>query len=467
MISNELLASFSEHVAVISDDGGRLKYKELLECSQELVGEIEQRSLVFCMTKNTLGSFLGYIAFITNNIVPLMLDSELDQQLLDNLIARYHPDYLWISNKKVNYINMGKLVNSKFGYSLIKLNCKTTYLIHNELCLLLTTSGSTGSQKLVKLSYENIYSNAESISNYLTISDQDRPITSLPMHYSFCLSIINSHIIKGATILLTNKSLIEKKFWLFFQKHKATSLSGVPYTFEILNKIHFIKMDLTSLKEVTQAGGRLNDNINREISEFCHRTGIKFFIMYGQTEATARISYLPYEDSIKKLGSIGKSIPGGKLSLIDDYGNVINEYDEEGELVYKGKNVSLGYSENIKDLSLGDENKGVLFTGDIAKRDRDGYYYITGRKTRFIKLFGHRISLDEIENLLKNLLTDCACIGKNDDEIIIFITDSKMKDQTVHYISNKTKINSRAFSIRVTNEIPKNSYGKTIYSQLI
>ena len=466
MIKYALLATFSENVAVISIDSKQYKYKELLEHTQEIAKKLEPRSLVFCLSQNSIGSLVGYLSFITNNVVPIMLDSSLDHELLDNLIITYKPEYIWLPEKNTNTIKGGELIINILGYSLVKLSSSKGYLLHDDIGLFLTTSGSTGSPKLVKLTYENIYSNAESISEYLSIDEKERPITSLPMHYSFGLSIINSHLIKGATILLTNNSLMEKEFWSFLKTYKATSLSGIPYSFEILKKLRFFNMDLTHLKTITQAGGKLNDDLNREFSEFSKKSGKRFFVMYGQTEATARMSYLPHEQSITKLGSMGIAIPGGEFSLINENGNIIEESDREGELVYKGKNVSMGYAECGEDLARGDDNNGVLVTGDMAKRDRDGYYYIVGRKKRFLKLFGNRVNLDETERLLKNIIPDCACAG-DDDKMIVYITESNRVEEIRQYISLKTGINPIGFDVKIINKIPKNSSGKTIYSKLI
>jgi len=465
MITREKLTPYSKNIAVVTKDGSQYSYKEILSTTDVISENIENRSLVFCLAQNSPGSLAGYLAFVQNKIVPLMLNSDLDSELLDKLIITYKPEYLWVPKKDKNLINSGKVVLNILDYSLIKLSFNKEYLLHDDLGLLLTTSGSTGSPKLVKLTYENIFSNAESISKYLSIDENERPITSLPMHYSFGLSIINSHMIKGATILLTDSSLMKREFWSFLQTYKATSLSGIPYTFEILKKLRFFKMDLPYLKTITQAGGKLNDDLNLEFSEFCKNEGKRFFVMYGQTEATARMSYLPHEYSITKLGSMGIVIPGGEFSLIDENGNIIEEHGKKGELVYKGKNVSMGYAFSRADLAKGDENNGVLVTGDIAKRDRDGYYYIVGRKKRFIKLFGNRVNLDETERLLKNVISDCACSGR-DDEMVIYITDKNKLKKINRYIAEKTSINHQAFIVKYVTEIPKNSSGKTIYSKL-
>ena len=465
MISFKHLSIFSENIAVLTVDGNKYKYKDILEYSKKISNNIKNRSLVFCLAHNSIGSLAGYLSFVLNKIVPVMLDSNLDSELLEKLIRTYKPDYLWVPKKDKDLINRREIVINILDYSLIKLSYSNEYLLHNNLGLLLTTSGSTGSPKLVKLTYENIYANAESISDYLSIDENERPITSLPMHYSFGLSIINSHLIKGATILLTNNSLMEREFWSFLKEQKATSLSGIPYSFEILKKLRFFNMDLPHLKTITQAGGKLNDGLILEYAEYCKNKGNRFFVMYGQTEATARMSYLPHEYSINKLGSMGIAIPGGEFSLIDEDGNIIDEHEIEGELVYKGNNVSMGYATCGDDLTKNDDNNGTLVTGDMARMDSDGFYYIVGRKKRFIKLFGNRVNLDETETLLKNIISDCACSGQ-DDELVIYITDDKEIINVKKYISQKTGINHQAFNVKYVPEIPKNSSGKTIYSKL-
>ena len=453
------------NLAVICDDGKRLSYNDMYEKGKEITKDLKHRTLVFCLCGNNIASLVAYNSFINKKIVPLMLDERLDQLLLRKLVINYKPKYLWLSKSNSFYFKSYKQILQFQGYVLLG-DCENKAIIENDkLALLLTTSGSTGSPKLVRLSYDNILSNAKSISEYLSIDEKERPITSLPMHYSFGLSVINSHLIKGATILLTNRSLVEKTFWSFLQAQKATSISGIPYTFEMLKKLRFFNMVLPFLKTITQAGGKLNDDLNREFSKYCQKTKKQFFVMYGQTEATARMSYLPPECSISKLGSMGIAIPGGEFSLIDENGSIINDHEKEGELVYKGKNVSMGYAICGEDLSKNDENNGTLVTGDLAKRDSDGFYYIVGRKKRFIKLYGNRVNLDEAERLIKNIVHDCACTGK-DDKMIVYITNKELLNDTKSFISKKIGINFRAFEIRVINKIPKNTSGKTIYSKL-
>jgi long-chain acyl-CoA synthetase len=318
---------------------------------------------------------------------------------------------------------------------------------------------------LVRLSIENLRENGKSINEYLGIGPDERPITTLPMHYSYGFSIINSHLLAGATLLLTTKTLVEKDFWTFFRTEKATSFGGVPYTFEMLKKLRFSRMEFPTLKTITQAGGKLSDDLLREFAEYAVNRDIRFFVMYGQTEASPRMSYLPPEYALSKCGSMGDAIPGGEFSLVDGNGTLIDANHQEGELVYRGKNVTMGYAIYREDLAKGDKWGGVLYTGDMALRDQDGLYYITGRKKRFIKLFGNRVNLDEAEQLIKFLTPDCACCG-SDDKMVIYITETGKEHEVRQFISSKTAIHHSAFAVKVVPEIPRNKSGKTLYSDL-
>lgn len=464
-----MMWDFKKHtnkIVAISETSS-ISYLELEESSKILTNVIKNRCLVFCLCSNEIGSLFGYTTFLNNKIVPLLVDSGLNSGLLANLVEKYKPDYFWVPTSMQDEFEDCNWILNIYGYALLKTKYTKSFFLNDNLALLLTTSGSTGSPKLIRQSYANILSNAEAIVEYLGITECERPITTLPMNYTYGLSIINSHLLKGATILLTTKGLMEKGFWELFKGQGATSFGGVPYTYEILKKLRFFRMELPSLKTMTQAGGKLSPELHKEFAEYAESKKICFFVMYGQTEATARMSYLPYEKSLEKYGSMGIAIPGGKFSLIDIDGNEITEHDVIGELVYEGANVTLGYAEDGNDLVKGDEMFGKLITGDMAKTDRDGYYYIVGRKKRFLKIFGNRVNLDEIERLIKTQFNnmDCACAGV-DDKMYIFITDKTVSDDVRKFISEKTGLNPVAFKIKTINEVPKNESGKTLYIKL-
>lgn len=441
-----------------------MQYGQLKEEVDKLTPFLHPHKLAFCLCRNQIGCLMGYITFMNAGVPVVLLDGQKNEEVVESLLTIYKPAYLWVSEDRTELIKDHKVLYSTHGFSLVAYN-EQAGKIHPGIALLLTTSGSTGSPKLVKLTRENLLSNAESIAGYLSITSDERPVTSLPMHYSYGLSVINSHLIKGATILMTDKAVIQKEFWNFAEEQHATSIAGVPYTYEMLRRLRIFRMDLPDLKTMTQAGGKLNAKIAEEYIRNAKETGRRFFVMYGQTEATARMSYLPQEHALEKYASIGVAIPGGSFSLIDVNGNEITEPEVDGELVYKGANVSMGYAECIADLAVGDENHGELHTGDIARRDADGYYYITGRMNRFVKVWGNRCNLDAIEQLVKLIIVNCACVGV-DDLITIFVTEEGLDSQIKTMLSDKMGLNNRAFAVKVISEIPKNASGKIQYAEL-
>lgn len=459
------LNNHKQNTAVITDKGERLSYDELATTANDFANAISQkRGLLFCLCENRIGSLVGYVACMEHHIPIVLLDGSKDISVLQNLMTVYQPEYIWISTDKIDSIG-GETIFKYATFSLQKMQYEVEIEkpeINPELALCLTTSGSTGSPKFVRLTAKNVLANAESIAEYLEIDENERPITTLPSYYSYGVSVINSHLIKGATLLLTEGTVAQREFWNFLKEQKATSISGVPYTYEMLKMLRFFRMDLPYLKTMTQAGGKLNKDIAKEYIEFAKEKGKKFFVMYGQTEATARMSYLPFENALDKYASIGIAIPRGKFSLIDMNGKPIEEPDVDGELVYIGPNVSLGYAECRADLAKGDENHGELHTGDVARRDSDGFYYITGRMKRFVKVWGNRCNLDATEQLVKAITTSCACVGV-DDKITVFVTENGLEESIIKLLAEKTGFNPKAFEVRAIAAIPVKSSGKIDY----
>ena len=458
------LDKYPQNTAVITDKGETMTYNQLVAIAKEFADAVPQKGLLFCLCENRIGSLVGYVACMEHQIPIVLLDGSKDISVLQNLMAIYQPEYIWISTDKIESIG-GETIFRYATFSLQKMQYEAEIEkpeINPELALCLTTSGSTGSPKFVRLTAKNVLANAESIAEYLEIDENERPITTLPSYYSYGVSVINSHLIKGATLLLTEGTVAQREFWNFLKEQKATSISGVPYTYEMLKMLRFFRMDLPYLKTMTQAGGKLNKDIAKEYIEYAKEKGKRFFVMYGQTEATARMSYLPFEHALEKYASIGIAIPRGKFSLIDVNGNAIEEPDVDGELVYIGPNVSLGYAECRADLAKGDDNHGELHTGDVARRDSDGFYYITGRMKRFVKVWGNRCNLDATEQMVKAITTSCACVGV-DDKITVFVTEKRLEDRIIKLLSEKTGFNSKAFEVRVIDAIPVKSSGKLDY----
>jgi len=337
--------------------------------------------------------------------------------------------------------------------------------LNENLSLLLSTSGSMGSIKFVKLSRNNIKHNADSIISYLKINKKDSAITNLPISYSYMLSVINTHFEVGASIVISKYSLVEKKFWETLKNSKVTSFNGVPYTYEILTKIGIKNIKIETLRYLTHAGGKLEKDKLKEIIKFCKKNNLKFFSMYGQTEASPRISYLKPEFSERKIGSIGKGMPGNKIYIIDSSGTKILKPFVEGEIICEGKNVFMGYSENYNDLKKANEENYKLKTGDLGFFDKDGFFYITSRISKITKIFGHRIDIGTLENLMSQKGYKIACLS-NDKKIFIFIEKKYNKKNLINAISKITNLDIGSFELIKLKYLPRTSNNKISYNEL-
>ena len=457
--------AFAGHTLFIENSGKSVVYQDWYDHADKLHDILRPRSVAAILCHNTIGSALAYLCCLQNRVVPLLMDNKMDRELRDNLLILYKPAYVFkpLSDACPSETPLYTLED----YGLYKHSDQAVELFP-DLGLLLTTSGSTGSPKLVRQSYKNIQANANSIATYLELTDKDRPVSSLPMHYTFGLSVINSHMTCGATECLTDDTVFDASFWKFIKDQHVTSMAGVPFTYECLKKIRFFRMDLPELTLMLQAGGKLSKVLHKEYATYATEQGKRFIVMYGQAEATARMSYLPMDKSLEKIGSIGIAIPGGKFRIMEDMNKEITETGVNGELCYDGPNVTLGYATCAEDLSRGDERHGRLWTGDIAYKDEDGFFYISGRKKRFVKIMGKRVSMDEIEQLFKNAFTDYdfACTGEDDDLRIFTTADASQRDRLEDFLIKKTSLHPATFSIRTIDAIPKNSSGKTQYPLL-
>lgn len=456
-----------DSVALLDNGNQSVTYGEIVDFSDNFSKACCNRALIFILSKNNVGSAIGYLAAMTNNIVPLMLSESLDQELLDNLIKLYEPEYIW---KSLNLVkdNESVLID-RYGYGLVKTGFGKINM-YSGLSLLLTTSGTTGSPKLVRHSYNNLEVQARNISSFFELTGDERALVDLPINYTYGLSVLNSHLYVGATVLLTDRTLIDKSYWVFVKKQKATSFTNVPYAYEMLKKLRVERMDLPYLKTFSQGGGKLREELHIEFAEMCKRTNRKFIVTYGQTEGSARMAYLPWEYALSKVGSIGKAIPNGKIFVVDDNGTEIESEEAVGEMIYEGPNVTLGYAICKEDLIKGDENHGRLVTGDIVRRDKDGFIYIIGRKKRFIKLNGMRIGLDECERIISSAFdVECACTG-TDEQMKIYIVsknnNSDLSSEIVQYVSQKIGINTHLLKAVIIDKMLRNEAGKIRYSKL-
>ncbi|MDA9060381.1 AMP-binding protein [Candidatus Thioglobus sp.] len=452
-----------DDIALIEGDELEITYSDLHQQVEDFAKLFTSKHLIFIIGENDIATIVAYLSSVESGVVPLLLGSKTNPSQIDNLISIYKPKYIF---QKIDLnVHNNYSFSSRFkGYSFFLRDVLEEIELHPDLALLLTTSGSTGSPKLVRLTKKNLTSNAISISKYLNIKSNDRAISSLPFNYSYGLSVINSHLKSGGSIVLTNKSMMEKEFWHLIKKYSVTSLAGVPYNYEMILRLGIDRLKIPSITKMTQAGGKLSNAKIYKINAALKQKKISFYTMYGQTEATARVSYLSPSNIDKKPGSIGKVIPGGKIWIQDKQGQIIEQIDSIGELVYSGENVSMGYAISISELKLGDLNKGILRTGDLARFDNDGYFYIEGSTNRFVKIYGNRVSLYSLEKIILSKGFESAVIGENNNLLIYVIQNKNLSlEKLISEVSQEININHNAIKIKIVSDFPRLTNGKIDY----
>lgn len=413
---------------------------------------VEKKNIAFLYLDNSFQSVRVLLSFLKSNHTIALLSPSLKEHFKLELETLYKPLFIYDTTRS----NLDEY--STYLDFLYRSNTVNSVSIHEEVKVLLSTSGTTGSPKFVKLSENNLYRNALSIIRYLPIEGTDVTPLNLPIYYSYGLSVLTSNAIAGGKIVCSNLDVLNKDFWVKFEQYGYSSIAGVPFVYEMLDRIGFTKKQYPSLKYFSQAGGKLQDSLVRKFFEFAKINKVAFYVMYGQTEATARMSYLPPASIEDKIGSIGIPIPDGVFSIDK----------ENGELCYSGPNVFGGYVSSLEDLCTYEQPE-ILKTGDVARVDSDGYYFITGRLKRFVKLYGNRINLDEIEMLLsKHNGSHLKCTGYQDKFLLLFTTEENFdfKDSTNHLVS-ELKIHPSAIKTFVLKEYPLTANGKIDYNQVI
>ncbi|MCW2833887.1 MAG: AMP-dependent synthetase and ligase [Nocardioides sp.] len=329
--------------------------------------------------------------------------------------------------------------------------------LHPDLGLLLSTSASTGSPKLVRLSHDNIWANAQSIADYLGLTAEDRAVMSLPLHYCYGLSVLTSHLVVGATVVLTDASVADDRFWSLARSAGATSFAGVPYTFELLECRGFTGAELPTLRYLTQAGGRMDPARVRRFAALGRERAFDLFVMYGQTEATARMAYLPPHLAHDRPEAIGIPVPGGDFRLAP----VPGAPDGAGELVYTGPNVMMGYAHTAADLARGPETT-TLHTGDLARQADDGLWEICGRLDRHAKVLGLRLDLARLEARMPV----ATAVVVDADAVHAFVTASRMTERVRRELSALSGLPGHLVRVHEIETLPTNSRGKTDYALL-
>ena len=440
------LARHGERPALIGPEGP-LSYRGLAGRLDEIGPRLGPgRRLVLVAADNSVEAFVHHLAALAAGHVVLLTSGE--PAVEERLVAAYDPDVVVRAAG-----GRAEVVERRRG---------TAHHLHPDLALLLSTSGSSGSPKLVRLSYANLQSNAEAIATYLGLGADDRAMTSLPLHYCYGLSVLHSHLAAGASVVVTDLSVVDRCFWDLARRWSATSFAGVPHTFELLDRCGVDRIDLPSLRYVTQAGGKMAPDTVVRYARMAARDGWQLFVMYGQTEATARMAYLPPHLAATSPGAIGVAIPGGAFSL--------RPCDEaagpaEGELVYRGPNVMLGYATTPSDLARGGD-LDCLPTGDLARRTGDGLFEIVGRRSRFLKLYGLRVDLDHMERTLSSRGVAGTCAG-DDARLVVAVRHAADEALAQEVATAGFGLPRSCVAVTVVDELPRLASGKVDHQAIV
>ena len=424
-------------IAVIEGDR-RLSYRELRERVAARAADLAlgERSVVVLAGPPSTEWIVSYLALLHGGHVPLLAGDRADA-----LIRAWRP--------------AASVTACPDGIDVVRSPGGSTAQppLHPDLALLLSTSGSTGSPKLVRLSKQNLVANADAIATALGIAADDVGVTSLPLHYCYGLSVLHSHLAAGAAIVAVDASVIDPCFAAAVRTGGVTSIAGVPHTFDLLETgDHAARVLAPSVRLLTQAGGRMDPRARARWESRAADQAIDLVVMYGQTEATARMAYLP-PGSPAGPDAIGIPIPGGSLRIDP----VADRSDGVGELVYRGPNVMMGYAVDPADLAAG-PTLHELRTGDLGRFDHQhGVFEIVGRTSRFIKPFGLRIDLDVIEAQLGAVLGELAVTG-DDDRLVVACPGS---DPAVVQALVRDQCGLPATHVAVLTEpIPRTAAGK-------
>ena len=431
----------SRPALIAADDS--MTYAELADRVDSMAWR-DDRRLVLVPGANTIETLAAYVSAIANGHVVLLAPGD-SPASLEALIDAYDPD----------------LVFDAARGTFVERHEVSHHDLHPDLALLMTTSGSTGSPKLVRLSRDNVLSNAEAIAAYLGLTPDDRAITTLPMHYCYGLSVVHSHLVAGSGVVVTDWSVLDPCLWDLVARERVTSFAGVPYTFDLLDASGFADRDLPSLRYVTQAGGRLGADRVGGYARLGRARGWEFFAMYGQTEATARMAYLPPDLAESHPHALGVPIPGGSFTIDPVAGE---HRPGVGELVYRGDNVMMGYATSAADLARGRE-LDELRTGDLVRRDDDGWLTWVGRRSRFAKAYGVRVDLDDLEAVVARTGVAARCVSTG-DRLHAFI-DWHQRPTDLHaVVATAAGLPQHAVTVTRLRDLPRNASGKTDYPAL-
>lgn len=413
-----------------------ISYNKLNDISAHVSKLIKANTVTLMFTENDFYCYPLYVAVINSKSIIVLLDYKLFKNEIFNLIDSFNANYVIVNDKIKLFDNCQKIYS--LGNYLIYLTDKKKLKVNSLNKLLISTSGTSQKPKFVRLSKENILDNTKKIIKNLKIDMSDTTITTLPIAYSYGLSIINTHLLVGAKIVVNPFSIYEKNFWSLISKYKIKSFGAVPSMYVNLARYGLQFFYKSKLNYISIAGGELKLNLLRIIGAVCKLNRIAFIKMYGQTEASPRISHLDWKYFFKKISSVGKPLKDYKIKITN------YTKKQSGEIRIVGKNVCLGYAKSVRELIKGDVNKKILKTGDYGYIDKDGFLFIKGRKKNFIKIFGIRININQIQKNLKSFNITAKLSSSNDILFVNLIKNEKKISNTEikNILFQLTKINT-------------------------
>jgi acyl-coenzyme A synthetase/AMP-(fatty) acid ligase len=447
----------------------------------DLAGQVDLRAdayrplpagVVFARSGLSVAAVLRYVGAFQAGRPVALLDPALQPAVLTDFIERFEPAAVVGIDEGGAGAELCELpqeydetVHPVLGRTWVR-RCAPAAVPHPDLAVLLATSGSTGDPKFVRLSREAVLANARAIATALHIDGAEVAPTSLPMFYSYGMSVVNSHLAAGATLVLVDGGVLAREFWQAVDTHRATSLAAVPYHYEMLHRIRWQPGRHPSLRTLTQAGGKLRDELVLAYHEQISAAGGSFYVMWGCTEAAPRMSTLPAPDLPGSVGSVGPALSGGSFTVLTEEGVQTTAPHVTGEIVYRGPNVMMGYATGVADLARGDDQGGTLHTGDLGYLDERGFVWLKGRLRRFGKIFGIRVNLYDIEELVGAAGPAAAVSGP--DRVVVYvegIADDAAK-ALAERLSRRLKVHRSGIDVRRVEALPQLPNGKIDYRSL-
>ncbi len=454
-----------------AEAGKWLSYSELRHRVVARAAELgPAKKLILMFASNTAACFIDLLAALEGKHTLSLLDPTLPESQAGPLLRSYAPDLIigidCPALRIATHLAGARDLGGSAGLRTIAVGTSSDGDLHPDLALLLSTSGSTGSPKFVRLSAHNIRSNADAIVQALRIKPADRVLAYLPVHYSFGFSIVSSHLLAGASLVPTSASIASLDAWRLCREQACTALPGVPSHFDILRRLDLDRLNVPALSCLMQAGGRMAPGTVEYFARKMADRGGRLYVMYGQTEASPRMTTLPAERIFEAMDSVGPALPGGRIEIHDHTGRAL-PLGEIGEVVYFGPNVMMGYALSRQDLSRGSELIDGLHTGDLGFLDQRGYLRLTGRANRYAKVHGLRVSLDEIESLVRRN-GPVAAIARDENRILVLVegAEDSQSAEIQNALANALRLNPSSISVRGIAAMPLKANGKTDYSKL-